>query len=694
MAQQTIVIEVPGTPISELETTSNVTAKDVLPIVQDGETKKVPLEQVSDLVKAELGSAAFKKESDFATPTALNNVAKASQVRDDAQNERIDSVEHGLVSIGSGADASFGTYAEMIAYVPPKANVSVRNNDPDPNLRGVYIWDGSKYTEGYDPLIAANEFSLKKYDESVEYVNSRFGFDNSNLYKQENNVVGKFVSVGNNNIATDGSTALNKMRIQAGKTYAIKSTTFNLNAFIVVLRESDSTEDGATLGRVTFKDTEDPNVKTFTIPSSSTATYAFFSVLLPAFNFDIRESCIVNEGTIIKQQIVASIAGDPVADLEARKILLPKKALITTEELYDSQKNIAGNYVNAASGNIDSAPDVVMGQFPVVAGNTYTIRSDLPPGIFFVALRETDSTNVGKTLSKVSVSATTDPNVVTLTIPRNSTANFVLFNIKLPAITYDISSGLSIKAGEKIFGYNAVIGINNLPIADLEAREKLAFIDFLSSKLKNKTLLVIGDSITEHNYRTHKNYHDFIAEIVGGMTVLNYGQSGSGYKDRFNVADTITQPSDAIDIITVFFGTNDWGFANKPLGSFLDSTEDTISGCINICISKLLNKFPTKPIAVFTPLPRADNWGSNAAKNAVGYTLEELVNLIIQYAKHYSIPYLDLYHESSLPVWIPSANEYYFKAPSFTEPDGLHPNDAGHLVMAKKILAFLESITF
>lgn len=60
MAQQTIVIEVPGTPISELEQTSSVSLFDVLPVVQDGETKKAPLEQVSDLVKAGLGSAALK----------------------------------------------------------------------------------------------------------------------------------------------------------------------------------------------------------------------------------------------------------------------------------------------------------------------------------------------------------------------------------------------------------------------------------------------------------------------------------------------------------------------------------------------------------------------------------------------------------------------------------------------------------
>lgn len=119
MAQQ-IVIEVPGTKISELEKTSSVSRGDVAPVVQGDETKQADIGQIADFVKSELGSAAIKDESDFATPAAVAEVNQSSQMRDDAQNERIDNVEHGLVSIGGGADASFSTYAEMIAYVPLK----------------------------------------------------------------------------------------------------------------------------------------------------------------------------------------------------------------------------------------------------------------------------------------------------------------------------------------------------------------------------------------------------------------------------------------------------------------------------------------------------------------------------------------------------------------------------------------------
>lgn len=153
MAQQTIVIEVPGTPISELEPTSSVSPNDVLPIVQGEETKKAPLEQVADMVKAGLGSAALKNEADFATPAQVSSVEVSSQQRDDAINERVDTVEFSLTTIANGADASFNAYAEMIAYTPAKANVSVRvNYDPDETKNGTYTWNGTNYTKGFDVI--------------------------------------------------------------------------------------------------------------------------------------------------------------------------------------------------------------------------------------------------------------------------------------------------------------------------------------------------------------------------------------------------------------------------------------------------------------------------------------------------------------------------------------------------------------
>ncbi|ADX03024.1 hypothetical protein [Acinetobacter baumannii] len=166
MATQ-VVIEVPGVPISELEPTSNVSPNDVMPVVQEGETKKAPLQQVADLVKSGLGTAALKNESDFATPTAVVAVAQSSQSRDDAINERVDEVEFNVTLAKSGYEASFNSYAEMLAYTPSGPNVSVRvNNDVDSSKVGTYTWTGTEYKIGTDLFNLAVE-------KSEEYTNQQ-----------------------------------------------------------------------------------------------------------------------------------------------------------------------------------------------------------------------------------------------------------------------------------------------------------------------------------------------------------------------------------------------------------------------------------------------------------------------------------------------------------------------------------------
>ncbi len=177
MAQKTIVIEVPGTPISELDRVSSVSRNDVTPVVQNEETKQADIGQISDFVKSELGSAALKNVADFATPASVSMVAQNTQQRMDSISERVDNVEFGQTALANGADASFATYAEMIAYVPSKPNVSVRNNDPDSNLQGTYIWTGDKYVPGYDSLDEAvkrinkakNEAVNEAVEESISY---------------------------------------------------------------------------------------------------------------------------------------------------------------------------------------------------------------------------------------------------------------------------------------------------------------------------------------------------------------------------------------------------------------------------------------------------------------------------------------------------------------------------------------------
>lgn len=214
-----------------------------------------------------------------------------------------------------------------------------------------------------------------------------------------------------------------------------------------------------------------------------------------------------------------------------------------------------------------------------------------------------------------------------------------------------------------------------------------------TSRWSDAKWAVVGDSITEHNFRTTKNYQDYISDRIGCIA-LNYGMGGTGYyagDPGMAIKDRIGSIDSSADLVTIFAGTNDWALTNIPLGVFGDTDPNaTMYGAIYYTINALINRFPTKILGVITPLPRIENYGSFANLNGPGYTLEQLSNAIIKVCQNFSLPCLDLYHNSNIPVWNSTANDYYFTPPGQHTADGLHPNDNGHKVIADKVLAFIN----
>lgn len=208
-----------------------------------------------------------------------------------------------------------------------------------------------------------------------------------------------------------------------------------------------------------------------------------------------------------------------------------------------------------------------------------------------------------------------------------------------------------------------------------------------TNRWEGKIWNVVGDSITVGTGAT-KSYHAWIKEWIN-CTVNNYGIDGTGYNMQYPLASgnafyqRINVLDANADLITVFGGTNDYGQSGTviPLGTIAD-TDGSISfyGAVHSTLTQLINKYPTKTIAVFTPIPR--QYG-NLARN--GIVLEDIAIAITNVCKKLSIPVLDLYHESNMYI----NNDDYLTAEM---PGGLHPNEAGHKRMALKILAFLNSL--
>lgn len=65
--------------------------------------------------------------------------------------------------------------------------------------------------------------------------------------------------------------------------------------------------------------------------------------------------------------------------------------------------------------------------------------------------------------------------------------------------------------------------------------------------------------------------------------------------------------------------------------------------------------------------------------------LKTYVDIIREVAEYYSLPVLDLYKNSGMQPKVPVIRETYI-------PDGLHPNDKGHMIIADKIAEFLKTV--
>ena len=138
------------------------------------------------------------------------------------------------------------------------------------------------------------------------------------------------------------------------------------------------------------------------------------------------------------------------------------------------------------------------------------------------------------------------------------------------------------------------------------------------------------------------------------------------------------------DIIVIFGGTNDYGHGDAPMGSPQDRDVYTFYGALHYLYFNILNSFPNAVTVVVTPLHRLNenNKLGEGNKASPSGTLHDYVKIIREVAEYYSLPVIDLYANCGYQPEIPANYKKYCT-------DGLHPNDAGHNLIAHKIANFL-----
>ncbi len=223
-------------------------------------------------------------------------------------------------------------------------------------------------------------------------------------------------------------------------------------------------------------------------------------------------------------------------------------------------------------------------------------------------------------------------------------------------------------------------------------------------ELRGKKINFLGDSITEGHGASgpDKVYVHLIQESAGLAEARNYGISatriarqvgdltwdrpGYDYVNTNSFCERFAQMDDDADAVVVFGGTNDWGHGDAPLGTPQDRTPDTFWGACHVLFAGLTAKYPGKPVVVVTPLHRCNELSprGDCKPQDVG-TLKEYVDILRAAAEYYSMPVLDLFREGGLQPAVEEIREKFI-------PDGLHPNDAGQAIIARKLEAFLRAL--
>jgi lysophospholipase L1-like esterase len=175
-----------------------------------------------------------------------------------------------------------------------------------------------------------------------------------------------------------------------------------------------------------------------------------------------------------------------------------------------------------------------------------------------------------------------------------------------------------------------------------------------------RRILCVGDSITQgmSSLRPSSAYPVCLARALAA-DVLNLGVGGYVFD-----AETVEPvESFAPDLITVAYGTNDWGRAQ--------SVEEIRRDCAAF-LARLRKAFQDQPVWVISPI-----WRSDMAEPKTCGTFDEMVSAI----RNVVVKRGDMHYVNGLAV-APHLPEFY-------GDETLHPNDEGFLRMALNLMGHI-----
>ena len=220
-----------------------------------------------------------------------------------------------------------------------------------------------------------------------------------------------------------------------------------------------------------------------------------------------------------------------------------------------------------------------------------------------------------------------------------------------------------------------------------EAQDRIAVYQFVDigtklnvvSSLNGKHVAAIGDSITQGRFRkmatsgltwsATKPFIGLIAELANDMNYGNYGIGGALVATTLDAWKSLVTNCGKVtgyDVVFVCGGTNDYG-NNVPQATFTTALQTTIDTL----------KANNTEVVACTPVYRTSKTGPNTQ----GLTLQDYCNIIKNVSAAKGIKCIDLYPLTNDGVFITFC------------PDGLHPNEVGHKIIADLIVDEYEKLS-
>lgn len=212
--------------------------------------------------------------------------------------------------------------------------------------------------------------------------------------------------------------------------------------------------------------------------------------------------------------------------------------------------------------------------------------------------------------------------------------------------------------------------------------------------MKNIRINVLGDSITRGSAAS--TYENAFVSLLKDRfaTVTPYAIGGTRIARKRTPSinpvfdecflDRFEEMGEA-DVVIVFGGTNDWGHGDCLLGEPTDEDEYTFYGALNSLMNKLKAKYKDAFVFFVTPLHRRNDdslYGEGQRTPPVA-PLSAFVERILAAAKAHGFAVLDLFNDKDM-----QPGERFFA--EIVSPDGLHPSDIGHKMIADKMTDFIN----